>query len=135
MQLAVEAAASKLLVKEKLEVIDYTSHVDLSEEPGHYVIFWEINGEASEELLGECCNILDMSFVDGGYVTSRNINWIKPLELRVVRRATFQKLLDYYIGFGAAANQFKTPRCISSGNTKVLQILNDNVVKNYFAFG
>ncbi|KAK6158852.1 hypothetical protein DH2020_006166 [Rehmannia glutinosa] len=41
LQLAVEAAA-KLLAEEKLEVVDFTSHVDFSSEPGHYVVFWEI---------------------------------------------------------------------------------------------
>ncbi|RDX95586.1 Jasmonic acid-amido synthetase JAR1, partial [Mucuna pruriens] len=45
LQLAVEAAA-ELLAEEKLEVIDFSSRVDLSKEPGHYVIFWEISGEA-----------------------------------------------------------------------------------------
>ncbi|RHN78798.1 putative GH3 family protein [Medicago truncatula] len=50
LQLAVEAS-SKLLAEEKLEVVEFTSHVDLSKEPGHYVIFWEINGEASEQVL------------------------------------------------------------------------------------
>lgn len=38
LQLAVEAS-SKLLAEEKLEVVEFTSHVDLSKEPGHYVIF------------------------------------------------------------------------------------------------
>jgi jasmonic acid-amino synthetase len=49
LHLAVEAA-SKLLTREKLEVVEFTSHVDVSKEPGHYIIFWEINGEASEEV-------------------------------------------------------------------------------------
>ncbi|KAA8516148.1 hypothetical protein F0562_019327 [Nyssa sinensis] len=56
LQLAVEAAG-KLLADGKLEVVDFTSHVDLSTEPGHYVIFWELSGEASEEVLKECCNL------------------------------------------------------------------------------
>ncbi|RDX61215.1 Jasmonic acid-amido synthetase JAR1 [Mucuna pruriens] len=130
LQLAVEAA-SHLLAEEKLEVVDYTSNIDLSKEPGHYVIFWEISGEASEEVLGECCNCLDKSFVDAGYTSSRKVNCIGALELRLVRRGTFQKILEHFLALGAAVSQFKTPRCVGPTNTKVLQILNENVVKNY----
>ncbi|XP_014491605.1 jasmonic acid-amido synthetase JAR1 [Vigna radiata var. radiata] len=130
LQVAVEAAA-KLLAEEKTEVVDYSSHVDLSEEPGHYVIFWEISGEASEELLHECCNCLDKSFVDAGYISSRKVNCIGALELRVVRRGTFQKILDHYLGLGTAVSQYKTPRCVGPTNGVVLQILSENVVNNY----
>ncbi|KAK7273184.1 hypothetical protein RIF29_14232 [Crotalaria pallida] len=130
LQLAVEAA-SNLLAVEKLEVVDYTSHIELSKEPGHYVIFWEISGEASDKVLGECCNCLDRSFVDAGYTSSRKVNCIAALELRVVSGGTFQKILEHSIGLGASATQFKTPRCVGPTNNKVLQILNDNVVKNF----
>ncbi|KAE9605721.1 hypothetical protein Lal_00025162 [Lupinus albus] len=126
-------AASKLLAEEKVDVVDYTSHIDLSKEVGNYVIFWEISGEASEEVLSECSTCLDKSFVDPGYLSSRKANTIGPLELRVVRRGTFQKILDHFIRGGAAVSQFKTPRYIPSTNTKVLQILNENVEKKYIS--
>ncbi|KAJ0112492.1 hypothetical protein Patl1_00570 [Pistacia atlantica] len=136
LQLSVETAA-KLLAEEKLEVLDFTSHVDVSTDPGHYVIFWEISGDASDEVLKECCNCLDRSFVDAGYVSSRKVNGIGPLELRIVHKGTFQKILDHYVALGSALNQFKTPRCVGTINNAVLQILADNVAKNYFstAFG
>ncbi|KHN35368.1 Putative indole-3-acetic acid-amido synthetase GH3.5 [Glycine soja] len=132
LQLAVEAAG-KLLAEEKLEVVDFSSQVDLSKEPGHYVIFWEISGEASQELLLECCNCLDKSFVDAGYTSSRKVNCIGALELRLVRRGTFQKILDHYLGLGTAVSQYKTPRCVGPTNTRVLQILSENVVNNYLS--
>ncbi|BAT98065.1 Jasmonic acid-amido synthetase [Vigna angularis] len=132
LQIAVESA-SQLLAEEKLEVIDYTSHIDLSKEPGHYVIFWEISGEASEEVLGGCCNCMDKAFVDAGYTSSRKVNCIGALELRLVRRGTFQKILEHYVALGSAANQFKTPRYVGPTNTRVLQILNENVVKSYLS--
>uniref|UniRef100_A0A5B6ZEP2 Putative indole-3-acetic acid-amido synthetase GH3.5 n=1 Tax=Davidia involucrata TaxID=16924 RepID=A0A5B6ZEP2_DAVIN len=133
LQLAVEAAA-KLLADGKLEVVDFTSHVDLSTEPGHYVIFWELSGEASEkEVLKECCNCLDGSFVDAGYVSSRKVKAIGALELRVVRRGTFHKILDHYVELGSAVSQFKTPRCVGPNNNTVLQILCSNVVESYFS--
>lgn len=132
LQLAVEAAA-KILTAEKLEVVDFTSHVDLASDPGHYVIFWEVSGEASDAVLKECCNCLDKSFVDAGYVSSRKVKAIGPLELRVLRRGTFQKILDHYVGLGSALNQFKTPRCVGPANQTVLQILCNNVVKSYIS--
>ncbi|KAL7203236.1 hypothetical protein ACSBR2_016523 [Camellia fascicularis] len=132
LQLSVEAAA-KLLAEEKLEVVDFTSLVDLSTDPGHYVIFWEVSGEAGEDLLKECCNCLDRSFVDAGYMSSRKVNTIGALELRVLRRGTFQKILDHYVGQGSAVSQFKTPRCVGPSNNIVLQILGSNVVENYFS--
>lgn len=132
LQLAVEAAA-KLLVLEKLEVVEFTSHVDLSTEPGHYVIFWEISGEASERVLSECCNCLDKSFIDAGYTSSRKVNAIGALELRVVRKGTFQKILDHYLGLGTAVSQYKTPRCVGPTHNTVLQILSENVVNRFFS--
>ncbi|KAI8027839.1 Jasmonoyl--L-amino acid synthetase JAR6 [Camellia lanceoleosa] len=132
LQLSVEAAA-KLLAEEKLEVVDFTSLVDLATDPGHYVIFWEVSGEAGEDLLKECCNCLDRSFVDAGYMSSRKVNTIGALELRVLRRGTFQKILDHYVGQGSAVSQFKTPRCVGPSNNTVLQILGSNVVENYFS--
>ncbi|KAJ7951268.1 jasmonic acid-amido synthetase JAR1-like [Quillaja saponaria] len=132
LQLSVEAAAN-LLAEEKLEVVDFTSHVDLSKEPGNYVIFWEVSGDASDDVLSECSNCLDKSFVDAGYVSSRKVKSIGALELRVVRRGTFQKILDHYLGLGAAVSQFKTPRCVGSTNSIVLQILCENVTKNFFS--
>ncbi|KAL9430292.1 hypothetical protein AB3S75_025643 [Citrus x aurantiifolia] len=109
LQLSVDEAA-KLLAEEKQEVVDFTSHVDLSTDPGHYVIFWEVSGEVNDEVLKECCNCLDRSFVDAGYVSARKVNAIGPLELRVVLKGTFQQILDHYLGLGAALSQFKTPR-------------------------
>ena len=132
LQVAVEEAA-KHLAGEKLDLIDFTSRVELSTEPGHYVIFWELSGEASEEVLGECCNCLDRSFVDLGYVSSRKVNSIGPLELRVVRKGTFQKIMDHYLALGSAVSQFKTPRYVGPTNNAVLQILCTNVVNSYFS--
>ncbi|CAK8560716.1 unnamed protein product [Lathyrus sativus] len=130
LQLSVETA-SKFLIEEKIELIDYTSYIDLSKEPGHYVIFWEISGEASDDALVECCNCLDESFIDPGYVTSRKVQGIDALELRIVEKGTFQKILESQVARGVPMSQFKTPRCIGPKNTTMLQILLENVVKSY----
>ncbi|XP_004248076.1 jasmonoyl--L-amino acid synthetase JAR6 [Solanum lycopersicum] len=130
LQLAVEAAG-KHLVDEKLEVMDFTSHVNVSADPGHYVIFWELSGEATDEILQKCCNCLDKSFLDAGYVSSRKVNAIGALELMIVKRGTFHKILDHYVGLGGAVSQFKTPRCVGPKNSSLIQILSSNVVKSY----
>ena len=132
LQLAVDAAA-RLLAEEKVEVVDFTSHVDTSTEPGHYVIYWELSCDATEEVLRACCNCLDLSFVDAGYVGSRKVGAIGPLELRIVRRGTFQTILHHYLGLGAAVSQFKTPRFVGLSNSTVLQILCRNVTKCTFS--
>ncbi|KAK4723718.1 hypothetical protein R3W88_026497 [Solanum pinnatisectum] len=130
LQLAVEAAG-KHLVDAKLEVMDFTSHANVSADPGHYVIFWELSGEATDEILQECCNCLDKSFLDAGYVSSRKVNAIGALELRIVQRGTFHKILDHFVGLGGAVSQFKTPRCVGPKNSSLIQILSSNVVKSY----
>lgn len=132
LQLSVEAAA-KLLAAEKLEVVDYSSCVEASSEPARYVVFWEMSGNANDEVVEECCNCLDRSFVDAGYVSMRKINGIGALELRVLKRGTFQKIMDHFVGLGGAVSQFKTPRCVGHTNKKVMQILASNVVKSYFS--
>ncbi|CAM8991114.1 unnamed protein product [Rhodiola kirilowii] len=132
LQLSVEAA-TKIIANEKLEVVDFTSHVDMSSDPGHYIIFWEISGEASETVMKECCNCMDRSFVDAGYVSSRKVKTIGPLELRVLRKGTFHKVLEHVLKMGGTANQFKTPRCIGAAHHRILGILSNNVVKSYFS--
>lgn len=102
--------------------MDFTSHADIEKQPGHYVIFWEIEGEVDEMILKDCCREMDESFKDNGYIMSRKSNSIGPLELRVVEKGTFRKILDYYIGNGAGLSQFKTPRC--TRDRVLLSILN-----------
>ncbi|XP_022762499.1 indole-3-acetic acid-amido synthetase GH3.10-like [Durio zibethinus] len=128
LQLVVERG-SQLLSKFGAELIDFTSHADLMHQPGHYIIYWEIKGEVEERVLGECCREMDASFVDHGYVVSRRTNSIGPLELCIVERGTFKKILDYFIGNGAALSQFKTPRCTS--DQMLLRILNVCSIKRY----
>ncbi|VFQ72989.1 unnamed protein product [Cuscuta campestris] len=136
LQLSVEAAAAKLLSSSnnKTELHDFTSHIDKSAYPGHYVIFWELSGEATDDqVLQECCDCMDRSFADMGYVVSRKTKTIGPLELRVVRGGTFGKILSHYVGLGTAANQFKSPRFVAETNGAVLGILAHNLIKSFFS--
>ncbi|CAA7402411.1 unnamed protein product [Spirodela intermedia] len=130
LQLAVQEA-SKLAAAEKLEVVDFSSCVDRSAEPGHYVIFWELCGEARESVLRSCADCLDRSFLDAGYKCSRKAKGIAPLELRIVRPGTFRKVLKHYTNQGAAMSQFKNPRFVGATNAAVLRILCDGVVQSF----
>lgn len=128
LQLVVERGL-QILSKSRADLVDFTSYADVAKQPGHYVIYWEIKGEVEERVLGECCREMDASFVDHGYVVSRRTNSIGPLELRIVERGTFRKILEHFIGNGAALSQFKTPRCTT--NQVLLRILNRCTIKRF----
>ncbi|KAF8643627.1 hypothetical protein HU200_066683 [Digitaria exilis] len=106
------ARQTQILQFKTLEVVDYSSHADVSRDPGHYVIFWELNADANDDVLQACCDELDRSPAPA----------IGALELRVLQRGTFQKVLRHYLSLGAPVSQFKS-------NSGVLQILSGNVVK------
>ncbi|XP_050383626.1 indole-3-acetic acid-amido synthetase GH3.10 [Argentina anserina] len=130
LQMVVERG-SQLLSKSKAELIDFTSHADVVNQPGHYIIYWEIKGDVEDRVLGECCREMDASFVDHGYVVSRRSNSIGPLELRIVEKGTFRKILEYFIGNGSALSQFKIPRCTS--DKVLLSILNLCTIKRVYS--
>ncbi|ONK75929.1 uncharacterized protein A4U43_C03F22060 [Asparagus officinalis] len=129
LQMVVEKGSNLLSQKTKSELVDFTSNADTSKNPGHYVVYWEIKGNVEDEVLNECCREMDLAFVDHGYVVSRKTNSIGPLELKIVETGTFRKILEYYIGNGAAMSQFKTPRCTS--NQVLLRILGDRTIKQF----
>ncbi|KAJ6433402.1 hypothetical protein OIU84_017157 [Salix udensis] len=131
LQMVVEKGSELLVSKARAELVDFTSHAELETQPGHYIIYWEIKGDVGEDVLGECCRKMDASFVDHGYVVSRRTNSIGPLELCIVKIGTFKKILEYFIGNGAALSQFKTPRCTS--NHGLLKILSGSTIKRIYS--
>ncbi|KAJ9549196.1 hypothetical protein OSB04_021739 [Centaurea solstitialis] len=128
LQLAVQKG-SQPLIKSRAELVDFTSHANIANQPGHYVVYWEIKGEVNEDVLDECCTEMDVAFVDHGYVVSRKTNSIGPLELCIVERGTFKKIMEHFIGNGATMSQFKTPRCTS--NPVLLKILDLYTIKRF----
>ncbi|CAN6457645.1 unnamed protein product [Victoria cruziana] len=118
----VVAKGCELLAGSGVELIDFTSTTNLSTMPGHYVIYWELSQiPAGTGLLAECCKRMDESFMDLGYVISRKAHSINPLELCIVKKGTFMKILDHFVKDGASLSQFKTPRC--TYNENFIQIL------------
>lgn len=139
LQIVVEEACKLLPTDDiKLELIDFTSYADLSTAPAHYVIFWELSCDYEkvinyDDIISECCNCMDKSLIDYGYTLGRNSNNIGPLELCIVKTGTFQKIQDHTVASGTSISQFKSPRCVSSTNHGVLEILYNNAVKSYYS--
>lgn len=129
LQRVVDKASQLLSRTTHAEVVDFTSHADVKARPGRYIIYWEIRGEAEDKALEDCCREMDAGFVDHGYVVSRRMKSIGPLELRVVERGTFGKVAERCVGKCGGLNQFKTPRCTT--NSVMLDILDGCTVKRF----
>lgn len=136
LQNAVKNAADHLL-RYDTSLIDYTSCVDTSTIPGHYVLYWEIGvgvGGATPippSVIEDCCLIMEES-LNSVYRQCRvSDKSIGPLEIRVVESGTFDKLMDYALSQGASINQYKTPRCVKYA--PIIELLNSRVVSNYFS--
>lgn len=117
---------------------EYTSCVDTSKIPGHYVLYWELtmnNGIKTTPIppsvFEDCCLTIEESLnavYRQGRVSDKSIG---PLEIKIVETGTFDKLMDYAISLGASINQYKTPRCVKY--EPIIQLLNSRVVSNYFS--
>ncbi|KAM7482448.1 hypothetical protein LguiB_007031 [Lonicera macranthoides] len=135
LQSAVENA-SKLLVPLNTSVVEYTSYADTKTIPGHYVIYWELlvkdsENAPSDEVLSECCLAMEES-LNSVYRQGRVAdNSIGALEIRVVKKGTFEELMDYAISRGASINQYKAPRCVSF--TPIMELLDSRVVSAHFS--
>ncbi|KAK4482197.1 hypothetical protein RD792_009339 [Penstemon davidsonii] len=136
---SITAAARKHLESRKALLVEYTSYADTSSVPGHYVIYWEINNTIhphappiSTEVLEECCIAVEEG-LDYVYRRCRtNDKSVGPLEIRVVKAGTFEKLMDLFIAQGGASiNQYKAPRCVKS--KAALKLLNANLSGCYFS--
>ncbi|CAH2072859.1 unnamed protein product [Thlaspi arvense] len=119
--------AKLVLDSSDLILVDFTSFADTSTFPGHYVIYLEAKAKEGEkkktslelneeEAFSKCCLVMEDS-LDNVYKRCRfKDGSVGPLEIRVVRQGTFDSLMDFFISQGASIGQYKTPRCIKSGN-------------------
>ena len=172
---AVVDRAAKRLVEvsgSTMELVDYTSYADRTTTPGHYVVFWEVQGGetpeavptevdkcaksckkvhaydgstshdepaimgaqqviSQEDLLADCAALMDRSFVEAGYVTSRKMGTIGALELCIVQRGTFSRLVDRFMLSGATITQYKMPRCLVSPDA--LSVLRSSAIAKLFS--
>ncbi|CAG7900654.1 unnamed protein product [Brassica rapa] len=130
------ANAKLLLEPHELMLIDFTSRVDSSSFPGHYVLYWElgckvkdVKVEPDPEVMEECCfaveECLDSVYRNG----RRNDKNIGPLEIKVVRSGAFDELMSFFVSRGSSVSQFKTPRSLT--NEEALKILEATVVSKF----
>ncbi|KAJ4766085.1 Auxin-responsive GH3 family protein [Rhynchospora pubera] len=135
------SATKPLLSSLSLLLSDFTSFPDTSSVPGHYVLFWELIPATStgtckgldvlldQAVLEECCAVVE-SCLDSIYRRCRSRDKsIGPLEVRVVGNGAFDALMDFCVSRGSSVNQYKTPRCINSGDA--VAVLEERVVGRF----
>ncbi|CAA7048205.1 unnamed protein product [Microthlaspi erraticum] len=130
--------AAHVLESSGLMLMGFTCYSDISTNPGHYVLYWELKAKKTNgivkldnKVMVECCCVVEDSF-NVIYKTLRSKSGqIGPLEIRVVQQGTFDSLMEYFISKGASASQYKAPVCINS--PAVLAILEDKVLARFFS--
>ncbi|CAN8256476.1 unnamed protein product [Cochlearia groenlandica] len=130
--------ATVLLEPQGLMLVDFTSHVDSSSFPGHYVIYWELGSkfknaklEPNRIVLEECCYTIEKS-LDSVYRKLRKSDKIiGPLEIKVVKHGAFDELMSFFLSRGSSVSQYKTPRSLT--NQEALKILDSAVVSEAFS--
>lgn len=130
------ANAKLLLEPHELMLIDFTSRVDSSSFPGHYVLYWElgckvkdVKVEPDPEVMEECCFAVE-ECLDSVYRNGRgNDKNIGPIEIKVVRSGAFDELMSFFVSRGSSVSQFKTPRSLT--NEEALKILEATVVSKF----
>ncbi|KAL0720145.1 hypothetical protein Bca4012_034744 [Brassica carinata] len=130
---------AKKKLQDKAFLAEYTSYADTSSVPGHYVLFWEIqwlepdgDEQLEEKVMEECCIAVEEE-LDYIYRQCRKRDRsVGPLEIRVVKAGTFEKLMDMIINQGGSLNRYKTPRCVKS-NSAMLKLLDGHVTGSFFS--
>ncbi|KAI3835721.1 hypothetical protein MKW92_027640 [Papaver armeniacum] len=117
LQNAVTNAAEHLANKLNISLVEYTSFADTSTNPGHYVIYWELqsnnsNASAMLPVFEECCLIMEESLGAKYRQLRANKNLIGPLEIKIVDTGSFQALMDYARNNGSSIGQYKTPGAV-----------------------
>ncbi|CAH2072857.1 unnamed protein product [Thlaspi arvense] len=130
--------ATLLLEPHDLMLMDFTSRVDTSTSPGHYVLYWELGRkfkdgklEPDPEVMEECCFTVEES-LDSVYRKLRKYDKnIGPLEIKVVRRGAFDQLMNFFLSRGSSLSQYKTPRSVM--NEEALKMLEATVVSKFLS--
>ncbi|XP_049932615.1 indole-3-acetic acid-amido synthetase GH3.6-like isoform X5 [Nymphaea colorata] len=140
LQKAVAAAETAHLIPHNMRVAEFTSYADATTIPGHYVIYWELSpttdqteGFLADYVMEQCCVVIEES-LDVSYKEMRVYDRsIGPLEIKVVKNGTFDRLMDFAVSSGASVSQYKPPRCVKSAS--ILHILDAAVVSAHFSPG
>ena len=130
------ANATLLLEPHDLMLTDFTSRVDSSSFPGHYVLYWELGSKVKDvkvepdpKVIEECCFTVEESLDSVYRKGRRNDKNIGPLELKVVRSGAFDELMSFFVSRGSSVSQYKTPRSVT--NEDAVKILEAAVVSKF----
>ncbi|KAM3192467.1 hypothetical protein ACQJBY_069599 [Aegilops geniculata] len=116
-----------------------TAIADISNLPGHYVLFWELTNARSNHVIGDipdqtvmenCCSTVEECF-DQMYCKIRKCADIAALEIRVLEQGAFDALMDFFVSRGASAGQYKTPTAIQS--KEAMMVLEERVAGRFFS--
>ncbi|KAG2397277.1 Indole-3-acetic acid-amido synthetase [Vigna angularis] len=133
LQNAVKNGANRL-AEFGASLTEYTSCVDTSTIPGHYVLYWEISTNDETPIPGsvfeECCFEVE-GCLNSVYRQGRVSESIGALEIKIVENGTFDKLMDFALSQGASINQYKTPRCVKYA--PIVELLDSKTVSSYFS--
>ncbi|XP_074300997.1 indole-3-acetic acid-amido synthetase GH3.4-like [Silene latifolia] len=120
-------------------VLEYTSYAHIKTTiPGHYVIYLELLSKKdprkiglTEEVLEQCCLAMENS-LNTLYRRCRGLfKSIGPLEIRVVKNGSFEKLREYAISKGTSLSQYKVPRCLKL--LPMVQLMDSGVISTHFS--
>ncbi|KFK25569.1 hypothetical protein AALP_AA8G132000 [Arabis alpina] len=130
--------AKLLLEPHDIMLTDFTSRVDSSSIPGHYVLYWELGRkfkdaklELDRDVMEECCYTVEES-LDSVYRKQRKHDKsIGPLEIKVVKPGAFDELMNFSLSRGSSLSQYKTPRSVTS--EEAVKILEATVVSEFLS--
>lgn len=84
----------------------------------------------NKEVLQNCANTLDSS-LNEVYREWRSNKLIAPLEVRVVKEGTFDRVMELAVSKGTSPLQYKFPRYVNNPGT--LDVLNEGVIASIFS--
>lgn len=115
--------------KLNVSLVDYTTFEDNSISPGRYVFYFEIKDNLSKEKFDRLQNTLDLELQNANvaYGRFRKNNRLERLEIKLVKKDTFNFIKESLITKGVSKSQIKIPRVISN-KREILKILNSKTI-------
>ncbi|CAH8305662.1 unnamed protein product [Eruca vesicaria subsp. sativa] len=103
--------AKLLLEPHELMLIDFTSRLDSSLFPGHYVLYWELGSKVKDvkvephpDVMEECCFTVE-ECLDSVYRNGRKND---------KKSGSFDELMSFFVSCGSSVSQYKTPKSLTN---------------------
>ena len=123
-------AIKETIIKEKINLIDYTTMPDNNKTPGRYIFYVELTCEVSNRKLNEIEDTLDKELRNSNlaYDRARNGRKLDRIKIILLKGNTFNKIKEALLSKGVSKNQIKIPR-VTINNQVVMKIIENNTVK------